>query len=175
MNSFSELLKRRRSIRKYTSEKIDDDKIKKITNAALMSPASKRSNSWEFIVVQESETLGKLSECRAHGSQFLADAAVGIVVTADTTKSDIWMEDASIASIIMQLQATELGLGSCWIQVYNRQKDDLTTAEDYIRNLLSIPTHFAVLNILSIGYPNEERNPYDENKLAFNKIHSEKF
>lgn len=175
MNSFSELLKTRRSIRKYLPKAVEQDKIDLITKAALMSPASKRSNPWEFIVIQDRETLQKLSESRPHGSQFLAESPLGIVVIADTTKSDIWMEDASIASIIMQLQIQDLGLGSCWIQVFGRKKDDETTTESYIRELLSIPDHFAVLNILSIGYPNEERKPYDDDKLAIDKIHTEKF
>jgi len=175
MNSFFELLKNRRSIRKYLPKVVEQEKIDLITKAALMSPASKRSNSWEFVVVQDKATLQKLADCRPHGSQFLAESPLGIVVIADTTKSDVWIEDVSIASIIMQLQVQDLGLGSCWIQVYNRHKDDQTTTESYIRNLLNIPEHFAVLNIISIGYPNEERKPYDESKLAIEKIHSEKF
>ena len=140
-----------------------------------MSPASKRSNPWEFVVVTDKDVLFKLSECRQHGSQFLADSPLGIVVIADTTKSDIWMEDASIAAIIIQLQAQALGLGSCWIQVYNRMKNEEISAESYIRDLLAIPNHFAVLNILSIGYPNEERKPYDEDKLSVEKIHTETY
>jgi len=175
MNSFFELLKTRRSIRKYLPKVVEQEKIDLITKAALMSPASKRSNSWEFVVVQDKATLQKLADCRPHGSQFLAESPLGIVVIADTTKSDVWIEDVSIASIIMQLQVQDLGLGSCWIQVYNRHKDDQTTTESYIRSLLNIPEHFAVLNIISIGYPNEERKPYDESKLAIEKIHSEKF
>jgi len=175
MNSFFELLKTRRSIRKYKPVVVEPEKIQKITTAALMSPASKRSNPWEFIVVQNKETLIKLSESRQHGSHFLAEAPLGIVVTADTTKSDVWMEDASIAAIIMQLQVQELGLGSCWIQVYGRKKEDDITSESYIRNLLAIPGHFAVVCILSIGYPDEERKPYDESKLAIEKIHNELF
>ena len=175
MTSFFDLLKSRRSIRKYLSKAVEQDKITQITNAALMSPASKRSNPWEFIVVQDVEVLAKLADSRPHGSQFLAGSPLGIVIIADTTKSDVWMEDASIASIIMQLQAQDLGLGSCWIQVYGRQKDEETTTETYIRNLLNIPSHYAVLNILSIGYPDEERKSYDENKLPVEKIHIEKF
>jgi len=175
MNSFFDLLKNRRSIRKYLPQAVESEKISKITKAVLMSPASKRSNPWEFIVVQDKVTLGKLSDSRAHGSLFLADSPLGIVIIADTTKSDIWIEDASIAAIIMQLQAQDLGLGSCWIQIYGREKDENTTSEEYIRDLLSIPTHYAVLNIISIGYPNEERKPYDEEKLPSEKIHTEKF
>lgn len=175
MNSFFDLLKNRRSIRKYSPTAVEQDKITLITKAALMSPSSKRSNPWEFIVVQDTETLQKLAGCRPHGSQFLAESPLGIIVTADTTKTDVWMEDASIAAIIMQLQAQDLGLGSCWIQVYGRNKDDEMTTESYIRGLLDIPEHFAVLSIISIGYPNEERKPYDEGKLAVDKIHTEKF
>jgi len=173
METFFELLKSRRSIRKYLPKAIESDKIDKITKAALMSPASKRSNSWEFIVVQDTEMLQKLANCRPSGSQFLSEAPLGIVVIADTTKSDVWIEDASIAAIIMQLQVQDLGLGSCWIQVYQRQKDESTTSEEYIRELLNIPNNFAVLNIVSIGYSNEERKPYDEEKLSLEKIHSE--
>ncbi|MEI8086142.1 MAG: nitroreductase family protein [Paludibacter sp.] len=175
METFFELLKSRRSIRKYLEKSVESDKIDIITKAALMSPASKRSNSWEFIVVQDSEMLEKLANCRPHGSQFLSEAPVGILVIADTSKSDVWFEDASIAAIIIQLQAQDLGLGSCWIQVFQRQKDENTTSEEYIRDLLNIPDNYAVLNIVSIGYPNEERKPFDEEKLATEKIHSEIF
>jgi nitroreductase len=175
MTSFSGLLKTRRSIRKYLPQAVEQDKIKIITNAALMSPASKRSNPWEFIVVENKETLQKLADCRPHGSQLLAGSPLGIIVIADTTKSDVWMEDASIASIIIQLQAHDLGLGSCWVQVYGRQKDEETSTESYIRELLDIPAHYAVLNIISIGYPDEQRKPFDEDKLPVEKIHSEKF
>jgi nitroreductase len=175
MNSFFELLQTRRSIRKYLPKPVEQEKISTILKAALMSPASKRSNPWEFIVVQENEMLQKLSECRQHGSQFLAEAPLGIVVVADTTKSDVWMEDASISAIIMQLQVQDSGLGSCWIQVYNRMKDNEISSENYIRNTLNIPSHFAVLCIISIGYPAEERKAFDENKLALEKIHNGMF
>ncbi len=175
MKPFFELLKSRRSIRKYLAQPVEPEKIAIITKAALMSPASKRSNPWEFIVVQNPEMLQKLSNCRPMGSQFLAESPLAIVVLAATTKSDVWIEDASIAATIIQLQAQDLGLGSCWIQVYQRQKDETTTAEAYIKELLSIDDNYAVLNIISIGYPNEERKPYDDAKLSEEKIHFEKY
>lgn len=173
--SFFELAKTRRSIRQYTDEPVAPELIEQITSAALMSPASKRSNPWEFVVVQKQETLVKLSQSRPHGSQLLAKAPLGIVVIADTTKSDVWFEDASIAATFIQLQAHDLGLGSCWVQVYNRNKDDETTSEAYIKELLEIPEEFAVLCIISIGHKDEERKEYDLEKLAYNKIHQEKF
>ena len=175
MNTFFDLLKTRRSIRKYLPQAVEPEKIKQITTAALMSPASKRSNPWEFIVVQDKNTLLQLSECRSHGSKLLANAPLGIVVIADTNKSDVWIEDASIAALNIQLQAHDLGLGSCWVQVYNREKEDGCSAEEYIRELLNIPGHYAVLNVVSIGYSDEDRKPYDEEKLAYDKIHEEKY
>ena len=175
MTSFFELLKTRRSIRKYLPKAIEQDKIQQITLAGLMSPASKRSNPWEFIVVEDRQKLIQLSECRSHSSQMLVESPLGIVVIADKTKSDVWMEDASIAAIIMQLQAQDLGLGSCWIQVYGREKDEHTTAEAYIRELFSIPEQFGVLCIVSIGYPDETRKHFEIEKLAIDKIHSESF
>ena len=175
MTSFFDLLKTRRSIRKYLPKPVEQEKIATITKAALMSPASKRSNPWEFVVIQDKEMLGKLADCRQHGSQFLAESPLAIVILADTTKSDVWMEDAAIASIIMQLQVHDLELGSCWIQVYGRQKEEQLSSESYIRSLLHIPKHFSVLNILSIGYPNETRNPFEDEKLAVEKIHFESY
>lgn len=175
MNNLYDLLKSRRSIRKYLSKPVEKEKIDLIINAALMSPASKRTNPWEFIVVQDVKTLKSLSESRPHGSQLLANSPLGIVVIADTTKSDIWIEDASIAAIIIQLQAQDLGLGSCWVQVFSRNKDENTSTEMYIRNILNIPAHFAVLNIVSIGYPDEEKKFFEESSLQKDKIHQEVF
>ena len=173
--AFVELLQKRRSIRKYKETAVEPEKIKQILTAALMSPSSKRTNPWEFVVVDNHEILAKMSACRTYGSQLLENAPVGIVVCADTTKTDMWQCDASIASILMQLEAEELGLGSCWVQVYKREKDENQTAEEYMRELLGIPKNFAVLNIVAIGYKDEERKPYDLEKLKYEKIHYGKF
>lgn len=171
MNSFFDLLKNRRSIRKYQPQPVEAEKIKEITTAALMSPAGKRLNPWEFVVVEDRDMLAKMADCRPMGSQLLAQSPLGIVVTADMTRSDVWIEDASIAAHNLQLAATDLGLGACWVQVYGREKDEQQTAEQYLRALLNIPEHYAVLCVVSIGYKDEERKPYDESKLDYSKIH----
>ena len=175
MKTFHDLAKNRRSIRKYLEKNIEKEKIDQILQTALMSPASKRTNGWEFIVVENKEMLKKLSECREFGSKLVADAPLAIVIVADPSKSDVWYEDASIASTFIQLQAEDLGLGSCWVQVHNREKNDKETAEDYVKNLLAIPQNLRVLNMVAIGYKNEDRKPYDEEKLQYDKIHWEKF
>ncbi len=175
MTIFSELLQTRRSIRKYTPQTVEPEKIKQILTAALMSPSGKRINPWEFVVVEDREVLAQMGACRTYGSQLLENAPLGIVICADTSKTDVWMCDASIAAILMQLQASELGLGSCWVQVHKREKDENQTAEEFVRELLGIPENFAVLNIVAIGYKDEERKPYDLEKLQYDKIHYGKF
>ena len=172
MKSFYDLLKNRRSIRKYQNRPIEKEKIDLIMQQALMSPSSKRTNGWEFYIVDNKELLCKLSTCREMGSKFLENAPLAIVVCATPEKSDVWFEDASIASIIIQLAAADLELGSCWVQVYKRMHSENETAEEYIKSLLNIPDNLEVLNIVSIGYKDEERKPYDESKLLYDKIHT---
>src|SRR5690606_35037540 len=106
---------------------------------------------------------------------FLEDAPLGIVVLAHENESDVWVEDASIASIIMQLEAQALGLGSCWIQIRNRMYDDTKTSEKYIRDVLSIPDGIRVESIISIGYPDEEKSPHSEDELDYDKIYINRY
>jgi nitroreductase len=105
----------------------------------------------------------------------LAKAPLGIVVMADKTKSDVWVVDATIAAIIMQLEAHDLGLDSCWVNVHDRQKDDQTSSEDYIRQLFDIPEQYGILCVLSIGYKAEERKPHNVDELQYDKVHYGKF
>ena len=175
MTSFYDLVKNRRSIRKYEDRVVEQEKIDSILRSALMSPASKRTNGWEFIVVDDRELLQKMSTCRELGSKFVADAPMAIVVCASPEKSDVWFEDASIAALIIQLAAADLELSSCWVQVYNRMHTETETAGEYIRGLLNIPDNLEVLNIVTLGYKNEERKPYDEEKLSYDKLHRNTF
>ena len=83
MENFSELIKNRRSMRKFTDEELTQDEVVALMKAALMSPSSKRSNSWQFVVVDDKEMLKELSHCKEQASSFIADAALAIVVMAD--------------------------------------------------------------------------------------------
>ena len=91
MENFSELLKVRRSMRKFTDEELTQEEVVTLMKAALMSPTSKRTNAWQFIMVDDKELLEKLSHCKAQASQFIADAPLAIVVTADPLVSDVWL------------------------------------------------------------------------------------
>ena len=113
-----------------------------------MAPTSKRSNSWQFIAVDDKKLLSELSHCKEQASAFIADAALAIVVTADPLASDVWIEDASIASIMIQLQAEDLGLGSCWVQVRERYTATGMPSDEFVRGVLDIPLQLQVLSVI---------------------------
>ena len=168
MENFSELLKVRRSMRKFTDEELTQEEVVALMKAALMSPTSKRTNAWQFIMVDDKELLEKLSHCKAQASQFIADAPLAIVVTADPLASDVWIEDASIASIIIQLQAEDMGLGSCWVQVRERFTASGMPSDD-------IPLQLQVLSVVAIGHKGMERKPFSEEHLQWEKVHINKY
>lgn len=172
---FYALLKKRRSIRKFSDRAVEPETLDTILKSALLSPSSRSRRPWEFVVVTDPGMLGRLAESREHGSQFLSGAKAGVVVVADPGQSDVWIEDASIASVIMQLTAESLGLGSCWIQIRQRQHDGQTSAEAYVKELLQIPAPYCVACIIALGYPAETKQPYEESALLYNKIHREHF
>ena len=95
---------------------------------------------------------------------------LGIVICADSTRSDVWIEDCSIAAILLQMTAHDLGLGSCWIQVRNREHSETMSAERYVQGLLGLPPHIKVECMVSIGYPGETKKPVPENELEYNKV-----
>ena len=152
MENFSELIKNRRSMRKFTDEELTQDEVVTLMKAALMSPSSKRSNSWQFVVI-----------------------ALAIVVMADPLASDVWIEDAAIASIMIQLQAEDLGLGSCWVQVRERFTATGMPSDEFVHGILDIPLQLQVLSVIAVGHKGMERKPFNEEHLQWEKIHINKF
>ena len=145
-----ELLKNRRSIRKYKDTPIEKYKIDKLIKSALLAPSSMNKKPVELIVVNEKSTLEKLEKCKNMGTLALKTSPVAIVVIGDSSISDVWIEDASIVSTLIQLEAESLGLGSCWIQMRNRQGEN-DNSEKEVRNVLDIPDNYGVLSIITLG------------------------
>ena len=167
---FLELLKKRRSIRKYLNKEVDSATIDQLVEAALRAPTSMGKNSWEFVVVTEPDLLQKLSRAKPHGASFLKNAKLGIVVCSDPQITDVWIEDASIASAFIHLSAAALDLGSCWIQIRERRHDDRQTAEGYIAEILNLPAHMRVVSIIAIGHPDEVKPGHPRESLPYNKV-----
>ncbi len=169
------LLQKRRSIRKFKSQPVEPAKIGPLLEALLRAPSSRGINPWEFIVVTDRQLLEKLARAKQHGSAFLQNAPLAVVVCADTEKSDVWVEDCAIASIILQLTAESLGLGSCWAQMRRRNHSDSLSSEDYLREVLGLPMHFGIDSVIGIGYPDEQKAGHPQETLHFEKIHSNRF
>ena len=165
-----DILYNRRSTRKFTDKKVEEETIHQLIKAALLSPSSKNSQPWEFIVVDDSELLSQLSVAKPHGACLLKHAPLAVVVAGDKTKSDVWIEDCSIASIILQLAAEALGMGSCWVQIHRRYYNDDQTANEFISELLHIPDHLEVLSVVGIGYKAADRPALTDKEIDWQKV-----
>lgn len=166
---FIPLIQKRRSIRKFQGKQVEAGKIDLLVEAALRAPSSRGFQPCEFIVVSEKNLLDKLSRSKPHGSTFLKNAPLGIVICADPKKCDVWIEDSSIASIFIHLAAESLGLGSCWIQIRERMHNGGKTAQEYISGILAIPDGLMVESIVAVGYPDEKKPPVKKEELQYNK------
>jgi len=168
---FMSLIQKRRSIRQFQNKAIEPEKIDRLAEAALRAPSSRGFNPWQFVFVTDRDMLDRLSRAKPHGASFLKGAALGIVVCADPSKSDVWVEDASITTIMLLLAAESLDLGGCWIQIRERQHSEGKMAQDYIRELLNIPNELQVEAIVAVGYPAEQKPPHSAEELQFEKVH----
>jgi len=169
------LLEKRRSVRKFSSRPVEGEKTDKILQAMLRSPSSRGLNPWEFVLVTEREPLEELSRAKEHGSAFLAGVPLAIVVCADPERSDVWTEDCAIVSIMAQLQAQAMGLGSCWVQIRQRMKGDGRTAREHVLQTLGIPSRLEVLAIIGIGYPADQMEGHPAESLSLEKVHRERY
>jgi nitroreductase len=175
MTEFKDLVKLRRSHRKFTEEEFSPEAVQLIMRAALMSPTSKSQRAWQFVVVDDKTDIEKLADAKNLGSQFMKGAPLAVVVLGDPMRNDCWVEDGSIAAISMQYQAEELGLGSCWVQMRGRGLDDGTPADEVIRGILDIPANYSVLCVVAFGHKADERKPQNEDSLKWENVHIGKF
>lgn len=164
------LLRQRRSVRRFEDRLIEPEQIALLKEAVLRSPSSRSFDPWEFVFVDDKDLLAKLSQSKRHGAEFLKNAPLGIVIGADELKSDVWVEDCAIASILAQLTAQSLGLGSCWIQIRNRFYEEGTPSEAYIRTVLHVPDNIRVLSIIAVGYPAQQPEPKPADELKTDRI-----
>lgn len=170
-----ELLKKRRSIRKYQERSVEKQKVEIIREALLRCPSAKNLKSWEFVLVDDRALIRKLADARPGSSTFLAEAPLAIVIMGNEEVTDVWIEDGALATMVGHLTATSLDLGSCWIQIRNRSHDRKRTAGKYVKELLGIPERFQIISILAIGYPTEEKEPVPFEELPQVKIHTNSF
>ncbi len=158
---------KRRSVRKFTSEPIDDETVKSLLEAAMAAPSSNNKRPWRFVVVRERRTLDRLADMHPYG-KMLSQATLAIVVCGDVEKSPTaWFLDCSAATENILLAAAEMDLGAVWLGVYLRKKRETGT-----REILNIPENIGVLSIIAIGRPGEEKPPrtqYEESNVFYER------
>lgn len=171
---FFEVVKKRRSIRKYQDKDVPKEHVEKILEAAFYSPSSRNRRPWHFVVVDDRGLIRKLAKTRK-ALEFLETAPLAIVVCGDESISSAWIFDASIAAEHIQLAATALGLGACWGHILERKYSEEKSAEEYVRELLGIPKHIRVLCVIGIGYPTEQKPEHSKEEIMWERVHLNHF
>lgn len=165
-----DVMLKRRSTRKFNDEPVTKEELDKILQAALLAPTSMNRKPCNFMVVERKETLTDLANSKDHGADLINGADKAIVVVADTMVADTWIEDSSIALTYMHLMATELGLGSCWVQIHLRSKNG-KDSEELVRDILKIDDHYRIVGIMAFGHSDDIPPAHEPADVDKNKVH----
>ena len=168
---FDDVLLKRRSVRKFTDEEVTNNQLNKILQAGLLAPTSMNRKPCNFLIVSNKDILKELSKVKQHGADFLAGANKAIIVIANSLRADTWIEDSSIALSFMHLKATDIGVGSCWIQTHLRKSEDGEDSEKLVRDIVKIDDYFRIVGILALGIPDGDVAPHSLNDIDKSKIH----
>lgn len=174
-NEVIEALRHRRSVRDYDGTPIDEGTLRLVLEAGLRAPTSRNLQSTELVVVRDPETLRWLSGIRPSGTRMLERAGAAILAVGDTQKSDVWLEDASIALAYIHLAADSLGLGSCWVQMWNREAADGGNLELELRERFAIPERFRPVAFLALGNGGTHPEGHKPDEERLDKLHWESF
>jgi nitroreductase len=151
-----DIIKQRRSVRLYTKQAIEEDKLKKLAEAAIWAPSAGNIHAWNLVIVQRRDDI-ELIKAVSPGIQSSSTALM--VLCADREQAynkggEEWevlsKMDIAIAAQNICLEATELGLGSYIIRLFN---------QDAVRGLLDLPEHMTPELMVSLGYPKRIPKP----------------
>jgi nitroreductase len=171
MNPILDAIFKRRSIRKYTDQPVEPEKLDLLLKAGMAAPSAMNCKPWEFILVTEPEKLAQFRTRLIFGDR---NAPAAIVVCGNPGLSTnpaarlFWVQDCSAAAENILIAAVSMALGAVWIGVHPVAKFVKT-----VRSIMSIPKSVTPLCIIYVGYPVEEkpaRTQYDEQR-----IHREKY
>lgn len=169
-----DLLRSRRSIRKYAGTEVEQEKLDLLLEAALRGPHTRGEVPWELVVVRAPETIARLARAKAKGAAFLEGAPLVIAVCARPEIADVWVEFASITTLLLHLEAHDLGLGSCWVQMRCRRHDERLSSEEYVAGVLGLEPGMTVEALVAIGYPAEEKAGHPASSLPTDKVSFER-
>lgn len=154
-----EAIQRRREITKYKNDPIPDEVLKKVADAGYYAPSGNNLPSKHLIVVQNKETLRALGETTPYMT-WLDGTQAAIVVTGVPEASKYWLQDASIASGFIWLEAVEQGLGAAFGAIYHATDEkESMKRETHVRKQLNLPASHRIVAALGLGYPDEQLDP----------------
>jgi len=158
----------RRSIRRYTSEKVSDHLIKELLEAAMNAPSASNEQPWHFIVIDDRKILEEIPKFHPYSSM-LREAPLAILVCVDLNlgTEGFLVQDGSAATQNLLIAAHAKGLGAVWLGVY-----PLKERISGMRKLLGIPERILPLALISVGYPAERIsrvNRYQASRLHTNR------
>jgi len=167
MNDALELLKSRRSIRKYKNKPVEEEKIQKCLEAARWAPSASNKQPWEFLIVTDEKVRMKLSEIHPYAKFVSESPVVFVPLTNPEVHQKYHMSDTALATMQYMIEAHSLGLGTCWAGVIG------ASLEPEIKELLGVPDNLNVLGLVATGYANEE--PTRTRKELEDLVHYEKY
>ncbi len=163
---FKDLLKKRRSVRKYTDRKVPREVVDRLLHLTLTAPSARNTRSTRLVVVDDPQTIARMAGMRDYGSAFMKGAPLAVVVAGDTSTGDTWRENAAISATFLQLACVEEGLASCWVHVLGRPRlkgePEGAKAADLLRELLPIPEGCEPLCVIAMGYSDFNPAPLPE-------------
>jgi len=160
----------RRSIRKYTPEKIKESDIEIILRAGMQAPSAGNERPWHFMVITERKTLDSIHKAHPYAGMML-EAQAAILVCCDTnlqTHKGFWPEECGACMQNMLLASHSLGLGSVWVGVYPNED-----RVDALRHIFDMPKNVVPFALMPIGHP-AERKPR-EDRFDSSRIHTNKW
>jgi len=144
----------RRSIRRFTSQKIGRSDIKAILTAAMYAPSAVNRQPWHFVVIDDPSILEKIMEVHPH-ARMMQTASHAVVVCGDEQlqhDDGYWVVDCGAATQNLLLAAHSLGLGGCWVGLHPREE-----RKSAISRLMGLPTHVKPFALVALGYPEEQK------------------
>ncbi len=173
-DSIDKIIRDRRSVRRYTGEKISRDTLENVVKFGMYAPSSYGQNPVEFVVVDDRKKLAEIANAKRIGAPSVRNAAAAIVVIVNKTKGELWIEDSSVAAGYVLLGAERYGLGACWNQIRDRDGQQLSASRE-ICEILDIPSMYEVLCVIALGHKGEKKAPHDDSELDMSRLHFDKF
>ncbi len=161
-----EAIKKRRSIRQYLAKEVEKEKVDEILKAAMTSPSAHDRRPWRFWLVWDKEKKEKLAKIQPWAS-FVAEAPVVLVIGSDEDRN--WVENCAVVASFVYLEATNQGLGTCWVQVRGMKTEKGGESEEEVRKIINASDEIRILCLLPLGYP-QKKFPEQSGEIEKEKL-----